>query len=45
MGNLKKHAEYTELQPTHQVRDLHGTAYNRTTYPDERVLYHSQKLK
>jgi integrase len=38
MERLKKPAEYTELQLAHQVRDLHGTAYNRTTYLDERIL-------
>jgi integrase len=38
MERLKMPAEYTELQLAHQVRDIHGTAYNRTKFLDERVL-------
>jgi integrase len=38
MERLKIPAEYTELQLAHQVRDLHGTAYNRTKFLDERKI-------
>jgi integrase len=38
MERLKMPAEYTELQLAHRVKDIHGTAYNRTKFLDERVL-------
>lgn len=38
MERLKFPDEYTELQLAHRVKDIHGTAYNRTKFLDERTL-------